>query len=584
MSGAGRFFAGLCGGLALFGSAAVLAQQTPEQVKADAKAFAKTLIPGVKATATNGPTPNNLPNYQAGTPAEAALYNDPDNLHASGEAAAASSAAYGQMQDSMNTRAKFQKPDLDAVVARSLDIQDDPKSLVSNYTDGAEGSCKPLPPGSGGTIYDEVTCNTGTKIEESSPICRVPLVVTVTPGSSKYVYTCENWSSQPPRAADNSARRCQPAFNAVVASGVCRERSRQTVFYDVCRQGTITKCFEPDLEEGEEITYECDTASVSRPYTVETVGGEISDRKDEGSCNAATASLTCDLASEICVDASPETRTINGAAVTRACWQWQRTYSCHRLSAANDCGVLESRPECSFVREQCLDDPPQAPCQVTDEVYRCPVPDTISAEQQYICDGDVYCINGECETIERTPNTEFGQAVMALNSVADASHALDPANLTIFKGTRDTCSKTIFGITNCCAPRGIPIIGGGCGSEDKVLKDKREKGLCHYVGTYCSSSVLGICTKKKEAHCCYGSKLARIIQEQGRPQLGLGFGSAKSAKCEGFTVDQFAHLDLSRLDFAEVMAEFVEAARLPDELQTATEVQNRINEYSSAHL
>ena len=585
MSAARRFFAGVCSGLALFGSVAVLAQQTPEQVKADAKAFAKTLIPGVKATATNGPTADNLPNYQNGTPSETSLYDDPNNLHANGQAAASTSSSYQQMQTSMDTRAKFQKSDLDAVVARSLAIQDDPKSLVGNYTDGTSGSCKPLPPGSGGTIYDEVTCNTGTKVDESSPVCRVPLVVNVTPGSKKYIYTCENWSTRPPRGYDNTAQRCQPAFNSAVSSGVCRERSRRTVLYNVCHQGTKTKCLEPDVEEGDEITYECDSAAVpNRGYSLESVGEVVSDRKDEASCTAATANQTCSLTSEVCVDPDPTTRTINGVAVTRSCWQWQRQYSCTRLSTGNsDCGALDANGQCSFVREDCLDDPQDGPCKVADRVYKCPVPDKPGDDKQYICNGDVYCINGECETITREPNTEFGQAVMALNSVADASHSLDPNNLTIFKGTRNTCSKTIFGITNCCAPRGFPIVGGGCSSEDKVLKDQREKGLCHYVGTYCSSSVLGVCVKKKESHCCYGSKLARIIQEQGRPQLGLTFGTAKKSTCDGFTVDQFAHLDLSRIDFSEVMAEFVEAAKLPDELQTATTVQQRINDYYSTH-
>ena len=248
------------------------------------------------------------------------------------------------------------------------------------------------------------------------------------------------------------------------------------------------------------------------------------------------------------------------------------------LTPASDCGELESLG-CTYLREECLTD--EQPCLTYDRVYSCPIPAEPAGETQYICDGDVYCINGECETIERTPNAEFGQAAVALNSAAQAGKEFDPDSLTVFRGTRLTCRKAIFGITNCCAPRGFPLIGG-CDKADQLLKDKREQGLCHYVGTYCSSKTLGVCTKKREAYCCYESKLSRILQEQGRPQLGLSWASAKKEQCAGFTVDQFARLDLSSMDFSEVMAEFVDAAKLPDDLATATAMQERINQYFEA--
>ena len=38
-------------------------------------------------------------------------------------------------------------------------------------------------------------------------------------------------------------------------------------------------------------------------------------------------------------------------------------------------------------------------------------------------------------------------------------------------------------------------------------------------------------------------------------------------------------LDLSKMDFSEVYAEFTDAARLPDELQAATEIQQKIEDY-----
>ena len=77
----------------------------------------------------------------------------------------------------------------------------------------------------------------------------------------------------------------------------------------------------------------------------------------------------------------------------------------------------------------------------------------------------------------------------------------------------------------------------------------------------------------------FGSKLTRILQEQGRTQIGKSWGSAKHPDCSGFTVAQFAQLDLSKMDFSEVYADFISAAKLPDEAATLTDIQNKIQAY-----
>jgi hypothetical protein len=92
-------------------------------------------------------------------------------------------------------------------------------------------------------------------------------------------------------------------------------------------------------------------------------------------------------------------------------------------------------------------------------------------------------------------------------------------------------------------------------------------------------SFLGVCLTKKKVYCCFESKLSRILQEQGRQQLNKPWGKPKTEQCLGFTIDEFARLDLSKMDFSEVYAEFTDAARLPDELQAATEIQQKIEDY-----
>jgi conjugal transfer mating pair stabilization protein TraN len=57
--------------------------------------------------------------------------------------------------------------------------------------------------------------------------------------------------------------------------------------------------------------------------------------------------------------------------------------------------------------------------------------------------------------------------------------------------------------------------------------------------------------------CCFNSALARIIQEQGRLQLGKGWGSARAPDCSGFTVSQLQQLDFGRMDLSEFYASIV---------------------------
>ena len=296
--------------------------------------------------------------------------------------------------------------------------------------------------------------------------------------------------------------------------------------------------------------------------------------------------VACELKSEVCT-APNQTRTIAGVQVTRPCWQKNRSYLCQRIvGGANDCPSLEANSSCTLARESCLDDPPAAngSCGVTERTYSCPIPGTTPEPVQYICGGDVYCLNGECETIEREASDEFKDAAVALNALGQASAEFDEATLTLFRGTRETCSHKLFGLSNCCSGSGVPLLTPLlCSPAEVLLDQKDDAGLCHKVGSYCSSSFLGICKTRKQVYCCFESKISRILQEQGRPQLGKPWGKPKTETCEGFTVFEFQRLDLAIMDFSEVYAEFVEAAKLPDEAATLVEIQRKIEAYYASH-
>jgi conjugal transfer mating pair stabilization protein TraN len=90
-----------------------------------------------------------------------------------------------------------------------------------------------------------------------------------------------------------------------------------------------------------------------------------------------------------------------------------------------------------------------------------------------------------------------------------------------------------------------------CSTDEQKLSMKRGQGLCHKVGTYCSNKIMGSCESTKEAWCCFPSKLGRIINEQGRPQIGKNWGSASKPDCSGFTLEQLTLLRFDQMDFSE---------------------------------
>ncbi|MFN7570490.1 MAG: conjugal transfer protein TraN [Betaproteobacteria bacterium] len=91
-----------------------------------------------------------------------------------------------------------------------------------------------------------------------------------------------------------------------------------------------------------------------------------------------------------------------------------------------------------------------------------------------------------------------------------------------------------------------------CDQPEQVMALKRGQHLCSHVETYCSKKLLGGCIEKKERHCCFNSVLAKIINRQGRAQLGLTLSS-----CAGFNQTQLQAIDFSKIDFSEFLATIV---------------------------
>ena len=103
-----------------------------------------------------------------------------------------------------------------------------------------------------------------------------------------------------------------------------------------------------------------------------------------------------------------------------------------------------------------------------------------------------------------------------------------------------------------------------CDEDSGALAIKRGQDLCHKVGSYCSSKAFGGCSEKTEGWCCFPSKLGRIINEQGREQIGKSWGDPKNPDCTGFSVADLQKLDFSKMDLTEFIMDIQGSVKIPD--------------------
>lgn len=149
----------------------------------------------------------------------------------------------------------------------------------------------------------------------------------------------------------------------------------------------------------------------------------------------------------------------------------------------------------------------------------------------------------------------------------------------IFAGDGARCiSWELGGITDCCGDSDRLLGLSSCKSSEKMLAEKRESKMCHYVGEFCSKEVeLGfddVCVQESEAHCCYNSMLARIINVGAKAQLGLTFGTPESPDCRGFTPEEFQRIDLSQIDLSEFIRDIRNDANVVAGSNTANRVDS----------
>lgn len=305
---------------------------------------------------------------------------------------------------------------------------------------------------------------------------------------------------------------------------------------------------------------------ITEKHLVETIVDGCAQAKEQ---NKQT---NCSYASETIVEQGP--KTIEGVTLHRSWWKKERNYTCKSLSKdtcgpyrQNGCTQVDSQCK-SWAGETCLEYTQTFECRGASDLK-------ISSDKG----PTPFCLDGNCDKHGWAPNKDFADAVSRLAILKEMQGQFSVKDPTVFRGEEQKCRKDCAGIRDCCGKgKGWGNnLGFKCNGEEKQLAERRGENKCHYVGKYCAKKELGICIQHKHTYCCFGSKLVRAVQEQGRDQLGLGWGTPKHPACRGMTIQEIQRVDFSKLDLSEVYQEIRSKSKVPNTDKITTELQHSLS-------
>jgi hypothetical protein len=316
----------------------------------------------------------------------------------------------------------------------------------------------------------------------------------------------------------------------------------------------------PDLHYSHWTCGGCTTRSVFVPKKVEV----ITEKWDDG-CTSLEDLAEKGLCRYINKSTSTpnETRMIQGESITRDHFEEYLEYGCLKASSKSCAGLREKG--CYQTKSSCKTRKENL-CVLWEQTYRCP---STKIEGTSYCSSNKdtpYCMAGNCTDTSYEGNQDFAEVMSQMSVLKEAQTDLRN-HLAIFKGQDRRCTRNCLNFRDCCGNGkgwGISLHLASCDAQEKELAELRLLNKCILVGTYCAEKAFGQCIRKKTTFCCYPSKIGKIIQEQGRKQIGLGFGSPKNPQCNGLTPEQLSKIDFSKIDFTDLFADIVAKTKPPN--------------------
>ncbi|MDA8164666.1 MAG: conjugal transfer protein TraN [Desulfobacteraceae bacterium] len=228
-------------------------------------------------------------------------------------------------------------------------------------------------------------------------------------------------------------------------------------------------------------------------------------------------------------------------------------------------------------------DPGTDQCYLGD--YSCPLGNYTCADING--DGKNECSSFPCVDLSATPpaTTPTDTSTYRNDGTVDPATGECSGLIKIFNGRGEECLENGVETTffDCCsADQGsFLFLEKVCPQESIETAQAVRAGRAHYIGEYCREKIPLIgCIQKAKMYCLFNSKMGRIIQEQGRPQLKAfgpdgGWGTPEAPDCEGFSPEEFQMLDFSGIDLSGLFGDINPAGAA----DVQTNVQNKVDEF-----
>ncbi|MBF5059068.1 conjugal transfer protein TraN [Candidatus Neptunochlamydia vexilliferae] len=271
----------------------------------------------------------------------------------------------------------------------------------------------------------------------------------------------------------------------------------------------------------------------------------------------------------------PGSRTISGKPLYRDSWNQRLIFSC-KPAANSKCKRLQEQGGI-LIKRTCIQEDPSGDCLTWEKTYDLGGKAAHTSQKVTFQEEELFDLEDFDPSYEK--NRDFGQVISTLGALESLGQSisekgLDPHAPAIFSGKTSKCrrsfdSKNLF---DCCHKKdckgGGVFIGltlGKCNKEEKDLFEKVQEKKCHRIGS------IKKLLMTEHVYCCFPTKLARIIQEEGHKQLGISWGKPENPSCQGLTLSQLQSLNFEHMDFTDFIEELhkkIDSQKLAAKLQS----------------
>ncbi|MDQ5883784.1 MAG: conjugal transfer mating pair stabilization protein TraN [Pseudomonadota bacterium] len=303
----------------------------------------------------------------------------------------------------------------------------------------------------------------------------------------------------------------------------------------------------------------------------------------EGVCDFQNAHYCVAKGPEHCTE-GPLEKSLNGIIISKDCWKKSQDFDC-AVGFESTCQAFIDKG-CSNTDAQCA--LPQGDrCDEIERTYQCT--EKTCYPDKKVCADVLPCLDGACDQSQSEESDDIQEGISRLGVVAGAGEEVSSQQKTlrltdIFKGSSFSCSRLALGARDCCEGEGFLEGLLHCPQEFKELQRAKLEKRAILVGDYRETLNL----KKVNVYCLFPSKLAGILQIQGRfGQLGIGFGDAQHPVCDkGLDASLLERIDFKRLDLSSIVDDFKAKAKFKTLEDMQAQAESRaasLHEKGGAH-